>query len=61
MLSVSYAREIGSYQEVHHTEVTHNEQPGEHEPDPDCAAGAHNQEESEEAGPQVGEHDLLTH
>jgi hypothetical protein len=57
----SYTREIGSYQEVHHTEVAHNEQPGEHEPDLDGAARAHNQEESEEAGPQVGEHDLLTH
>jgi hypothetical protein len=46
---------------VHHAKVAHYEQPGEHEPDLDGAAGAHNQEESEEARPQVSEHDLLTH
>ena len=58
---ITYACEISSYQEVHYTEVTHYEQPGEHEADLDGAAGAHNQEESKEARPQVGEHDLLTH
>lgn len=58
---ITYASKICSYQEVHHTKVAHYKQPGEHEPDLDGAAGAHNQEESNEAGPQVGEHDLLTH
>ena len=46
---------------MHHTKVAHYKQPGEHEADLDGAAGAHNQEESEEARPQVGEHDLLAH
>jgi hypothetical protein len=46
MLPITYAGEISSYQEMHHTEVAHYEQPGDHEADLDGAAGAHNQEES---------------
>ena len=46
---------------MHHAKIAHYEQPGEHEADLDVTAGAHNEEESEEARPQIGEHDLLTH
>ena len=46
---------------MHHTKVAHYKKPREHERDLDGTAGAHNQEESDKARPQVSEHNLLTH